>query len=378
MSVPDGVKRACRKGVEQVEEGLGGDGLEPATIKEARALARGEMPTEGKIRKANRWWARNERFLEAEPDTPADVSANLWGGPAGRDWFRKLYDDLEASKESSLTSELSMDAVQALFKAAGSITDNMIEVVASTVGNMDRSGDVIAPGAFKSAVLRDFVGNGAILAAHEWDDEPIGMPLSATVEGDKIISRAQFHTTEKGQTYRTIAKERMQAGKSVSVSVGFMPDYDSCHWFESGKALLQFAEEAGYDMPLFDSKAISKVGSCRLIRSVSELFEWSIVLVGMNPKAKAREIKDFSDASMSLEQHLELSLAGVQRALDVAQLRRQDGRNLPEPRLVKIKNIRDLADQVLTSINGNDEMELARREQLKARVDATLKALGAL
>jgi hypothetical protein len=46
--------------------------------------------------------------------------------------------------------------------------------------------------------------------------------------------------------------------------------------------------------------------------------------------------------------------------------------------LVKIKNIRDLADQVLTSINGNDEMELARREQLKARVDATLKALGAL
>jgi hypothetical protein len=52
MPVPDAVKRACRKGIAQVEEGLGGDGLEPATVKEARSLASGDMPTEAKIRKA--------------------------------------------------------------------------------------------------------------------------------------------------------------------------------------------------------------------------------------------------------------------------------------------------------------------------------------
>ena len=55
----------------------------------------GEAPNEAKIQKANAWWARNERFLEAEPNSPADVAANLWGGAAGRDWFSALYAQLE-------------------------------------------------------------------------------------------------------------------------------------------------------------------------------------------------------------------------------------------------------------------------------------------
>jgi ATP-dependent Clp endopeptidase proteolytic subunit ClpP len=98
-TAPDAAKRAFRKGIQQVEDGKAGDGLEPTTIKEARALADGETPTEAKVRKANRWWARNERFLDAEADSPADVSANLWGGAAGRDWFRAKYAELERQED---------------------------------------------------------------------------------------------------------------------------------------------------------------------------------------------------------------------------------------------------------------------------------------
>lgn len=98
-TAPDAAKRAFRKGIQQVEDGKAGDGLEPATVKEARALAAGETPTEAKVRKANRWWARNERFLDAEADSPADVSANLWGGAAGRDWFRAKYAELERQED---------------------------------------------------------------------------------------------------------------------------------------------------------------------------------------------------------------------------------------------------------------------------------------
>ncbi len=98
-TAPDAAKRAFRKGIQQVEDGKAGDGLEPATVKEARALADGETPTEAKVRKANRWWARNERFLDAEADSPADVSANLWGGAAGRDWFRAKYAELERQED---------------------------------------------------------------------------------------------------------------------------------------------------------------------------------------------------------------------------------------------------------------------------------------
>jgi HK97 family phage prohead protease len=89
------VRNNCRRGIEKYEAGLGGDGLESATIREARSMAAGEQQTEAKIRKGNRWWGRNERFLDEPNDSPAMVAALLWGGASGRDWFRRAYNALE-------------------------------------------------------------------------------------------------------------------------------------------------------------------------------------------------------------------------------------------------------------------------------------------
>jgi hypothetical protein len=361
-----------------VEEGLGGDGLEAATVKEARSLAAGDMPTEAKIRKAYRWWARNERFLSADEDTPADVAANLWGGRPGMTWFRDLYDELDTS-DSEQSSKGDMDRMSARFKASGSITDNQIEAVASTTGNMDRTGDVIAPGAFKSSVLRDFVQNGALLAFHEWDDEPIGMPVSAAMRGNELVSVGQFHTTQKGQDFRKIAMERIEAGLSVSVSVGFMPDYDSMSFYPSGKALMDACEEMGMDTAAFDTKSITAWKSgCRLIRSVTELFEWSIVLVGANPKAKTRTVKDFTGESahgLTLEQELEISLAGIERALDVAELRSEDGRRLNDSRLRIIRDINELSGKILSLSAPVDDAEIQRRAAVMDRVAKALASI---
>ena len=94
-TAPETVKNNLRRGLEQYAEGLAGEGLEKATVLEAESLVAGEAPTEDKVQKANAWWGRNERFLEAEPNSPADVAANLWGGAAGRDWFRALYAQIE-------------------------------------------------------------------------------------------------------------------------------------------------------------------------------------------------------------------------------------------------------------------------------------------
>lgn len=98
-TAPPTVKSNLERGIRQYEEGLGGSGLEEATVIEARNLAKGEEPTEAKVKKAVAWWNRNERFLEAEADTPADVAANLWGGAAGRDWFRALAAQMEEDDE---------------------------------------------------------------------------------------------------------------------------------------------------------------------------------------------------------------------------------------------------------------------------------------
>lgn len=110
-TAPETVKNNLRRGLEQYAEGLAGEGLEKATVLEAESLVAGEQPTEDKVEKANAWWGRNERFLEAEPNTPADVAANLWGGAAGRDWFRALYAQLE--REENKENESPDDKISA-------------------------------------------------------------------------------------------------------------------------------------------------------------------------------------------------------------------------------------------------------------------------
>jgi len=97
---PQDVRAAYRRGLELYEEGFGGEGLEPSTIRVARAIARGEAIGEEQIRKGYRFWARNERFLEFDDESPAGVAALLWGGRPGMEWFRRLYAEIENEEKA--------------------------------------------------------------------------------------------------------------------------------------------------------------------------------------------------------------------------------------------------------------------------------------
>jgi ATP-dependent protease ClpP protease subunit len=130
-TAPEAARNAFRKGIQQSEDGLGGDGLEATTIKEARSLASGERPTEFKVRKANSWWARNERFLESDANTPADVAANLWGGAAGRDWFRGLFNELESETKAAAQNELLVGDYVRLTYDHGETKGEIIEILRS-------------------------------------------------------------------------------------------------------------------------------------------------------------------------------------------------------------------------------------------------------
>jgi len=129
-AAPESARASFRKGLQQVEEGKAGDGLEDATVREARELAAGGLPSEEKIRKANAWWGRNERFLEAEADSPADVAANLWGGASGRDWFASLYAELE--EEENEAEESVEDKISA--PMSGAITNQMKSKLLALLG----------------------------------------------------------------------------------------------------------------------------------------------------------------------------------------------------------------------------------------------------
>lgn len=90
LTPPAGVRKACAVGIGLYEDGYGGSGLEAATIREARSIARGKAITVAKAGKLIRFWGRNSRFLDEPKDSPAWTSAQLWGGRPGKSWAGKL------------------------------------------------------------------------------------------------------------------------------------------------------------------------------------------------------------------------------------------------------------------------------------------------
>ena len=111
LTPPAGVKSACRTGIKMVEDGMGGSGLEAATVREARAIVRGTPITIAKAKKMVRWWGRNARFLTFDKDSPAWVAALLWGGRAGLSWSRKLKRTFDAEDKAAQGSVSSGDFV---------------------------------------------------------------------------------------------------------------------------------------------------------------------------------------------------------------------------------------------------------------------------
>lgn len=92
QDAPAYMRAAARRGLEYYEEGLAGDGVTPKTIREARAMAEGQVSDDKWIRIAA-WIARHLPDLDspdADPDSPNYPSAGvvahlLWGsGPSKR------------------------------------------------------------------------------------------------------------------------------------------------------------------------------------------------------------------------------------------------------------------------------------------------------
>jgi HK97 family phage prohead protease len=88
VDVPAYVSAAAAKGLEYHSEGKAGDGLQPATVREAEQLAEGTADTE-KVARLSAWIARHRGDWEGNPDNsdpkadgfpgPGAVAAYLWG-----------------------------------------------------------------------------------------------------------------------------------------------------------------------------------------------------------------------------------------------------------------------------------------------------------
>ena len=149
VSAPQSVRNNFRRGLELHEEGLSGSGLEPATVAMARNIAGGGTIGEAQIRKGNRWWGRNERFLDEPKDSPAYVSALLWGGAAGRDWYRSLYRQLEAGTLKDVNMEDVLvsfgDAIKVISETDDTVTIGGYLVRYGNPVDTDLEGDYFTP-----------------------------------------------------------------------------------------------------------------------------------------------------------------------------------------------------------------------------------------
>lgn len=105
---PSAVRRAARKGLELYNDGRGGDGLQPATVREARDIAGRRDVTPDKLRRMRAWFARHESdkrpgWDRAGKETPGYVAWLLWGGDPGRAWAEDMVaamDRIDAGKKA--------------------------------------------------------------------------------------------------------------------------------------------------------------------------------------------------------------------------------------------------------------------------------------
>jgi len=115
LSLPSYIRDAAARGLEFYEDGLGGDGLVDRTIREARAMVRGEI-SEDKVIRVAAWAARHEPDLRADGakpgedgfPTPGAVAHYLWGIPTSeryddaRAWFDRRAEQVKEEQDRAV------------------------------------------------------------------------------------------------------------------------------------------------------------------------------------------------------------------------------------------------------------------------------------
>lgn len=86
-------------------------------------------------------------------------------------------------------------------------------------GNVDRTKEVIQPGAFKN--LDGFSVDGWVGLNHDMARLPIALIDTAKQDATGLLISARWHSTPEAQACRAVVNERMRAGKSVKCSIGY-------------------------------------------------------------------------------------------------------------------------------------------------------------
>lgn len=160
---------------------------------------------------------------------------------------------------------MTIDRKVVLLKEASISSSGRLEGYGAVYGNIDDGGDELEVGSLAPAIP-GFMASGFISWGHDWE-VPVAYPKAASEDGHGLYLDAQFHSTPAAQEKRTIAKERLDAGLTMGLSIGYG-----------------------------DVKA-ERTPEKRLIKSVGRLYEVGMVMVPMNALAGVAGLKGIKAAA---------------------------------------------------------------------------------
>jgi phage head maturation protease len=272
---------------------------------------------------------------------------------------------------------------QAFYKAVEDGGNGSFVGRAAGIGNVDRGGDVIAPGAFDGA-LDGFLKGGSVLVGHDWGDVPVAMPVSAWADNRSLHIEAEFHSDDSAQRVRRVMAERGAAGLETGLSIGFRVGEPGYVFFRTAGSLVEYAMGRGMDLDY--AQIAGHEGPCWLVEKVEELFEVSVVTVPMNPRAVAGAVKDVfggdgSQVPMTLEDHIETVLAAVEgvkvRLARYLGTRSADGRPVSPERLAQAHDLLRSLDALVADMAAPlEDSRAADAEVLVLRARAFLAVDG--
>lgn len=92
---------------------------------------------------------------------------------------------------------------------------------ASIKHEVDAYGDIILDGAYGD--LDEFVKSGFVAVGHDHIGVPVGYVTTAKEDRRGLFVSMAFHSTAEAQDAKTVAEERLSAGKRVGLSIGYLP-----------------------------------------------------------------------------------------------------------------------------------------------------------
>lgn len=244
--VPEYIRAAAKQGLAWVDEGLGGDGLQPETIAEAKELAAGRVVSDKLVRMAA-WIRRHRQDWEGVPQNsdaenpdypgPGAVAGFLWGvnttaeGAADRvlGWADPIIAAENAERHTGKEKEVRTAPLGAFEVRATEDGQRVVSGYAALF-NTPSEGlpftEVIAPGAFKRTLSRAKRGEAVVKFLHGHDENRMlattasgRLTLQEDAQGLRVEARLDPSNPEAAAVISNLTHEAKAMGWSFGFTI---------------------------------------------------------------------------------------------------------------------------------------------------------------